>query len=99
MSHGVRSTCHVEANITRVLLGSTDKSAAPVLSFTCRMFFQVLPPSCERKTPRSGFAPYGWPIAATYTRSGFFGSTHTLPIWLLSRSPTFCHVLPASVDL
>ena len=55
------------------------------------------PPSFVRNTPRSAFGPYGWPMAATYTTSGFVGSIRIRPIWLLSASPMWVQVLPASV--
>src|SRR2546426_9513544 len=73
MFHGVRSTCHVVAYRICEFDGSIAMSAAPVLSSTNRTFCQLLPPSFVRKTPRSAFGPYGCPIAATYTRSGFVG--------------------------
>src|SRR5581483_490562 len=99
MSQGVRNTCHVEAYIVRGLAGSATMSAAPVLSSTKRIFAHVCPPSFERNTPRSWFGPYGWPIAATYTRFASVGSTYTLPIWLVSRRPTLRQVRPPSVVL
>src|SRR5450432_1790608 len=83
----------------RGLVGSMARSLAPVCSLTNRTFFQVLPPSGDRKTPRSSFGPQAWPWAATYTRSGLRGSTRTLAIWYVPLRPTLVHEAPASVDL
>ncbi len=49
--------------------------------------------------PRSGLGPYGWPSAATNTRSGLAGSTSTCAIICVSLSPRCVQVRPASVDL
>src|SRR5947207_11431446 len=80
MFHGVRSTCHVDAYSTRLLDGSIAMSAAPVSSSTNNTFCQLLPPSPVRNTPRSALGPYGCPIAATYTISGFVGLIRIRPI-------------------
>src|ERR1019366_7047517 len=62
-------------------------------------FFQLLPPSVERNTPRSALDAYRCPIAATNTTFGFFGSTAMRPMCCVSSSPMCDQLLPASVDL
>ena len=62
-------------------------------------FWNVCPPSVERKIPRSALGPYGWPSAATNSRFGSRGSTSIIAIICVSRRPRCVHVLPASVDL
>src|SRR5271170_6766520 len=79
--------------------GSNVRSMAPVLLSLKRTFFQVLPPSLERNTPRVSLGPYAWPIAATKTMSGFVGWTITLEMCRVSSSPMCVHVLPPSTDL
>ncbi len=97
--HGVLWNFHMAAKITRGLLGSMDRSMAPVLSFRNSTFCHVAPPSSERNTPRSGFGPNAWPNAATKTRSGSFGSTSMSAMWRVSVRPMLRHVFPPSVDL
>src|SRR5687767_9894744 len=63
--HGRRCACQKPAYRTLGLLGSITRSTMPVESFRKRILSQVLPPSFERKTPRSGFEPYTWPSAPT----------------------------------
>src|SRR5208283_1748901 len=99
MVHGLRKPCHMQANNTLGLPGWISRSAAPTESETNSTFFQVLPPSVERYTPRSLFGAKGLPSAATYTKSGLPGSTRTVAICPTSRKPENAHVFPASVDL
>src|SRR5262245_56146869 len=94
--HGGRRVFQSEAYITCELLGSMTTSTAPTL-FRNRTFVHVLPPSLERNTPRSGFALYRFPMAATNTTFAFFGSTAILPMCCVSSSPTCDQVLPPSV--
>src|SRR5205823_2728835 len=54
-----------------------ESAIAPVESSTYNTLLQVLPPSVERNTPRIALGPKACPIAATYTTSGFAGSTRT----------------------
>src|SRR5438876_2197305 len=75
VNHGGRRVFHSPAYTTRASVGSMTTSTAPTFSSLSRTFCQVRPPSRERNTPRSGFAAYRWPIAATKTTSGFLGST------------------------
>src|SRR5437899_9419740 len=96
---GLRSPRQRAAKISDGSAGFMASEMAPTRSLTNRTLRQVAPPSCERKTPRSGLGPKGEPSAATYTRLGSFGWTLTAPIWPASRSPAKDHVLPASVDL
>src|SRR5215510_197924 len=62
---GVRCTSQSAAYRIRGLLGSRDRSMAPAFALRNSTCSQVLPPSCERKTPRSWFGPKAWPSAAT----------------------------------
>src|SRR5678816_1581792 len=50
---GVRWNFHMAAYRIRGLVGSIERSVAPVLSLRKSSFFQVRPPSVVRKTPRS----------------------------------------------
>src|SRR5437763_9812981 len=72
-SQGVRPACHRPAYKTLGLFGSIARSTTPVESSLKRIFSHVFPPSCERKTPRSGLGAHTCPKAPTYTRSGFVG--------------------------
>src|SRR3954470_20763994 len=54
---GVRNTSHSAAYITSGFFGSRTRSTAPVLSSRNSTRAQVLPPSFERNTPRSGLGP------------------------------------------
>ena len=96
---GFRMPCHSVAYTTRGFPGSKQRSIAAVTLSLYRTFFQLRPPSVDRKTPRSSFGPELWPIAATRTRSGFRGSTRILPIFRESPSPTCCQFSPPSTDL
>src|SRR5690242_16040753 len=98
-SHGACCCCHKVAYTICGLDGSESTSSPLVYSSLYNTFWKVLPPSVERKMPRSGFGPYGWPIAATNSRSGVCGSTITCEIFWVSRRPRCVQVLPASVDL
>ena len=75
------------------------RSVAPVSSSTLRTWLQESPPSVVLKTPRSGFAPKRWPLAATQATSASSGWAITRAIDCVSRSPTWVKVLPASSDL
>jgi len=68
-----RYASQIAANKTLGLFGSMVRSTAPERSLRNRTLVHVVPPSLERKTPRSAFAPYGWPSAETYTMSGLVG--------------------------
>src|SRR5579863_5761159 len=59
---GVRCACHIAAYRTLGSRGSITRPMAPVLSSTKRILFQLLPPSVDLKTPRSGFGANTWPI-------------------------------------
>src|SRR6266849_2327635 len=96
--HGKRCAFHSAAYSTRGFAGSRAKSMAPVASSTNSTFAHVLPPSLERNTPRVGFRPKAWPMAATYTTSGFVGSTRTTAMWRVSSRPRCRHVSPPSVE-
>src|SRR5712692_11331821 len=96
---GFRMPCHSVAYTTRGFPGSKQRSTAAVTLSLYRTFFQLRPPSVDRKTPRSSFGPELWPIAATSTTSGFRGSTRILPICRVSSSPTCCQFSPPSTDL
>src|SRR2546426_3894446 len=78
----------------RGLLGSMDRSMAPVESLRASTRCHVLPPSAERYTPRMGLGPNAWPNAAAYTKSALPGWTTILAICPASRSPARAHVLP-----
>src|SRR5262245_26500554 len=54
---GVRCTSHRAAYRRRGLFGSMDRSMAPAFVLRNSTCSQVLPPSFERKTPRSWFGP------------------------------------------
>ena len=69
---GLRRCSHMAAINLLGFVGSTTKSAAPVLALINRIFCHVFPPSVVLKTPRSGCSPQGEPIAATYTVLGLF---------------------------
>src|SRR4051812_1048259 len=97
-SHGRRYTCQNPAYSTLGLLGSITRSTTPAESLRKRIFSHVVPPSFERYTPRSGFAPNAWPSAPTYTSSGLVGCTTMSPICFVVARPLNVHVLPASVD-
>ena len=60
---------------------------------------QVSPPSVVRYSPRSSFAPHGWPSAATYTQSAFVGWMTMRPIACVSSRPFSSQVRPPSTDL
>ena len=57
MPHGIRWNFHMAAYRTRGLFTSSERSIAPVLSLRKSTFFQLLPPSVVRNTPRSGLGP------------------------------------------
>ena len=57
MPHGERWNFHIDANRMRGFVGSIDRSVAPVESLMNSTFFQLLPPSVVRNTPRSAFGP------------------------------------------
>src|SRR5688572_12965292 len=94
--HGRRCACQKPAYRTFGLLGSITRSTMPVESLRKRIFSHVVPPSFERKTPRSGLGPYTWPSAPTYTRSGFVGCTRTSAMCLVFARPLSVQVRPAS---
>src|ERR1019366_5711323 len=72
----------------------------PVRLSTYSVFFQVLPPSVLRYSPRLSLATWAFPSTAAITRFGSLGSTRMPGICLPSSNPgRCCHVLPASVDL
>src|SRR5262249_10896192 len=48
---------------------------------------------------RSLFGPQRWPVAATYTTSGFRGSMTIRAMWCVSSNPIRVQDFPASVDL
>src|ERR1700687_5294030 len=98
MLHGGRRVCHSAAYKVAEFPGSKATSMAPVLSSWNRILCQLVPPSFERKTPRSEFGPYACPSAATKILLGSCGSTRILPICLESRKPACVHVFPASAD-
>src|SRR5450756_1508836 len=54
---GVRKTSHMPAYRTSGFFWSMARSTAPVLSSRNSTRSQALPPSFDRKTPRSGFGP------------------------------------------
>src|SRR5487761_1824615 len=72
---------------------------APVFSSTKSIFCQVLPPSVDLKTPRSGLGANTCPIEEAYTTLGSCGSTTIVLVVRVSRKPAYFHVLPASTDL
>ena len=96
--HGKRWVFHSAAYKIRGFAGSSARSIAPVESSTNSTFCHVVPPSAERNTPRVGLGPKAWPIAATYTRSGFLGCTRTTAICRVSSRPRCRHVAPPSVE-
>src|SRR5260370_1359102 len=98
IEYGVRKASHSEAYSTLESCGSIARSTAPDLSSRCNTRLQDFPPSLERKTPRSGLGEKGSPNAATYTRSGFDGSTRMRAIDMVFSSPTCCHVRPPSAE-
>src|SRR5678815_335594 len=55
--YGVRNTSHNPAYRMLGFFGSITRSTAPVLSSRWSTRSQFLPPSFERKTPRSGLGP------------------------------------------
>jgi photosystem II stability/assembly factor-like uncharacterized protein len=55
-NQGGRRVFHSPAYTTCELVGSMTTSMAPTFSFLYRTFSQLLPPSFDRKMPRSGFA-------------------------------------------
>src|SRR3954468_19881635 len=63
--HGGRRVFHRQAYTTREFVGSITTSTAPTSLFLNRTLRQLRPPSVERKTPRSAFAAYRCPMAAT----------------------------------
>jgi hypothetical protein len=71
----------------------------PVFSSRNSTFVQLLPPSVDRKIPRSELGAAWWPKAATNTMSGLVGWTRILEMFCDSTSPICAHVLPPSVDL
>src|SRR4051812_27630704 len=99
IDHGSRRTDHMPANTTLGFFGSITRSDAPVLSLIASTCVQVLPPSFVRYTPRSLLAPKMFPMTATNTVFGFFGSMRTRPIRPDFSRPMCVQVLPASVDL
>src|SRR4051812_44480562 len=96
--HGGRRVFHNPAYTIFEFVGSITTSTAPTSSFLNRTFCHVLPPSRERKTPRSGLAAYSLPIAATNTTFAFFGSIAILPMCCVSSRPRCVQVRPASFD-
>src|SRR3954462_1068810 len=56
-SHGACRASHITAYTICAFDGSNATSAAPVFSSLYKTFSYVLPPSTERKTPRSAFGP------------------------------------------
>src|SRR5919201_7016252 len=58
-SHGPCRVSHRHAYTTSGFFGSNSRSDAPVFSSLYSTFWNVLPPSVDRKTPRSSFGPYG----------------------------------------
>jgi hypothetical protein len=85
---GVRNTSHKPAYSTSGFRGSMLRSTAPVFSSRNSTRVQVLPASTVLNTPRSLFAPYGSPRAATYATSGFEGWTRMRPMAIVLSSPT-----------
>src|SRR5881409_2712858 len=81
MYDGPRRARHIAAYRMRGLAGSMARSTAAAESERNSILAQVLPPSFERNTPRSGFGPNAWARTATYTRSGLVGWTRIAPIW------------------
>ena len=65
MPQGKRWNFHIAAKRMRGLVGSSERSVAPVESLRKRMRFHDLPPSIVLKTPRSELGPKACPIAAT----------------------------------
>src|SRR5205814_6209433 len=63
--HDTRYASHIAAYRMFGLFRSMARSIAPVLLSRKRTLRHVLPPSCERNTPRSSLGPAGWPNAAT----------------------------------
>src|SRR5213076_149771 len=63
--HDTRYASHIAAYRMFGLFRSMARSIAPVLLSRKRTLRHVLPPSCERNTPRSSLGPGGWPNAAT----------------------------------
>ena len=61
---GFRSARQVPAYRILGFSGFIARLTAPVLSLMKSTFSQFVPPSRERKTPRSGLGPKGWPNAA-----------------------------------
>src|SRR6267378_2746678 len=59
MYDGPRRACQIAAYRMRGLAGSMARSIAPAESERNRILSQVLPPSFERNTPRSGFGSDG----------------------------------------
>ena len=98
MPHGVRWNFHIDAYTMRGLFTSIDRSAAPVLSFRNRTFFQVAPPSVVRNTPRSGDGPKAWPSDVTNATSGLVGCTRSDVICCALAKPRGVHVCPPSVE-
>jgi len=98
MLHGSRCARHADAYNMRGFSGLMAMSTTPVESLTNSTFSHDLPPSRERKTPRSSFRPKRLPSAATYTRSGSRGCTWIFPIWPAARRPMCAHVFPLSVE-
>src|SRR6185312_12052216 len=96
---GRRRNWYIAAYTIWLLLGSNSTSTAPVLSSLYRTFFQVWPPSSERKRPRSALGPEACPMAATKTRLGSLGSIRTWAMCWVSSRPMCCQLLPASLDL
>ena len=60
-----RRVCQKAAKRMRGLCRSIARSTAPVSVSRYSTLLQVLPPSCDRKTPRSSFGPNTSPSAAT----------------------------------
>ena len=56
IDHGVRNASHVEASRWLGFFGSRLRSTAPLFSSRKSVFFQLLPPSVDLKTPRSGWS-------------------------------------------
>src|SRR5277367_2408042 len=73
-------------------------SVTPVHSLMERMFFQVLPPSMDLKSPRSPPGPQRGPCDATYTTSELRGSISTRAMCSDFFNPILRQVRPSSSE-
>ena len=87
-----------DANTTRGASGAATIDGQPARSSTNTILAHVFPPSVVRNTPRSGPGVRS-PMAPTSTTSGLSALITIDPMKCVSRSPTFVHVAPPSVDL